>query len=353
MKGWRKETVIWFIVAVAAICSTGILTYLLIAGAADERSRGNAGGLTDECPPYAVCSDPGPGSGANGEGSGGPEDERDKASGHYRSAVQVIAIIDGEPITYADYEQFSVRYFGSSVLNHMLETALVEKEAEHLGIILTEADVEYELLRMMQGYESEEDFYLTMKKQLGMTKEQLLQDIRFRLLLEHIAIHDIEVTDEELNRYLEEHPEEIAAHTMLHIQQIPVSSLEEATEVIALLEEGTHFHDLAVGYGKDTLYPDGDLGWISANDPFVPYELLEYADTMKVGAISPPIELSDGSYVIIQLIGKQTMSGEERKMWEQQLRMELALSQARPLQEVLQDLRIKWNVSIIDPEFME
>ena len=80
----------------------------------------------------------------------------------------------------------------------MLDRYAIQMEADELGFKLTRADIDDELKRMQQGYESEELFYKSMKEQVGMSEPELRQDVNYKLLLERIATKDIHVTDEEI-----------------------------------------------------------------------------------------------------------------------------------------------------------
>ena len=73
----------------------------------------------------------------------------------------------------------------------MLDRDAIQMEADELGFKLTRADIDDELKRMQQGYESEELFYKSMKEQVGMSELELRQDVNYKLLLERIATKDI------------------------------------------------------------------------------------------------------------------------------------------------------------------
>src|SRR5690606_15451576 len=186
---------------------------------------------------------------------------------------------------------------------------------------VTEQQLERELMRMQEGYDSEQQFYEVMQEQLGMSKEEIVKDVTHRLLLEQIAVRGIEISDAKLQQYLAEHPEEQLAGTMLHIQQILVPSADEAEEVLELIRNGTDFSDLAAAFSEDDFYVNGDLGWVEADDPFIAEEIMERARAMAVGEISSPIPLSDGSYAVILLKGRKTLTTEERLAWEERLRL--------------------------------
>lgn len=266
-------------------------------------------------------------------------------------AFHPVAIVDGEIITLGDFYRYASTYFGNGILTQMINEQVVKLEAEELGIEVTEEDIAWELKQMQRGYDSEEEFYRVMREQLGMSQEDLIRDVSFRLMLERIATQDIIVTDQEYREYILHRPIEVISGVKLRLQQIIVDSMEEANAVLADLDSGVAFEDLAAAYSDDEMFPNGDLGWIEWNDPFVSQELLEEAKNLELYAWSGPVPLLDGTFGFVKLQGKQELTQEEQEKLEQQIRKEIALGKAQPLDDVLVDLRIKYNASILDSDF--
>jgi foldase protein PrsA len=263
---------------------------------------------------------------------------------------KVIAQIGGNQILQSELANNLYTTHGSELLNQMLDREAIQMEAEAIGLKLTRADIDQELKRMQQGYESEELFYKSMKEQVGMDKAELREDVNFKLLLEGIATKNIQVSDDEIAAYMNEHKDEFKNTIQLHIEQIEVDNINDANKVLDLLKKGNDFKKVAEENSTDTATASdgGDLGWVEEDDPFIPAPIIKMAKTLGKGEISPPIEI-EGHYYIIRLLDDKMNSKGTLEEIKAALRKQLALQKAPPLKQLTQDLRKKRGAIILDP----
>lgn len=343
----NKEVGYWLAIGLLTVALIGSLT----AWSIEYQRNDDAGtGSPEDCVQDEVgCGPTGLEPDPAVEGPAAGEDPSTEE--HVLMPFHPVATIDDQVITLRDFYLYASDYYGSSILNQMMDEQVLEAEAKALGIYVKTGEIEHELERMQQGYESEEEFFRTMKEQLGMDRNALERDIRHTLLMEKIATHDIVITDQDLAQYFKERPMEAMAGTQLHLIQIAVGSQAEAEAVIRDIAQGVQFEDLAAAYSDDTMFPNGDLGWVDWEDPFLPAEMMEQARKMVIGQVSPVIALGDGSFALIQLQDKRELNDEEREQMMDRIRMELALRKASSMQDLLIELRIKHNASVIDPHF--
>lgn len=312
----KKQSVLWGIIVVL-VCSV-IALAALVSGSPD---------------PGGVPAQPG------GEGTEISDD-------------RIVATIGGEEITYEQLLSVLEQEYGRLGLRQLLTRMAIDMESEASGIQVSDAEVDRELGVMQQGYDSEEQFYQSMRDQLGMTRDQIRNDLRYRILLEKIAIQSVIVHDQEIDEYIADHPEEFGPREQWRLSQITVRSKADAEEVLARIRSGTEFAEAAKRYSMDEMTSEdgGDLGFVERDDPFVPEAVLETAEKLKLGEVSGPIPVDD-YYVLIMVTERiEDIQVDDRQMREM-IRRELALSRAKPLREIERDLLEKRHAAIVDAQF--
>lgn len=241
---------------------------------------------------------------------------------------------------------------GTELLNQLLDREAIRLESDEKGFKISRDEVDAELARMQQGYDSEEQFYESMQTQLGMSKEDIREDVYYKLMLEKIATDAIQVSDSDINQYMKDHPEEFGVTSMLRIQKIVNQTEDQAKRTLELAKSGKDFGTLAKERSLDTATASdgGDLGWVEDNDPFIPQEILKAARALKVGEIAGPVHTDEG-YTVILLKDKKEQSKGSPEQIRQNVRKMLSLQKAPPMQDIIQSLRKKYNAVIVDQDF--
>jgi foldase protein PrsA len=264
-----------------------------------------------------------------------------------KPSLRVIATIGQKTITSEDLQQQLIQKYGLELLDQMVDHEVIRMEGLAEGIKVEEDEVAKELKRMQQGYDSEKQFYESMKEQLGFTEEALRADLYSRLLLEKLAIRSITITDEQVDAYIKAHPDEFKSSVLLRLQQIVVSSKENANRVISDLSNGLDFSLVAKERSLDdaTRNKGGDLGWLDEDDPFMVPALMDAAKQLKAGEVSKPISYNNEFY-FIKLRERKEESKAKKDELKEVIRKEIALREAPPLKEVIAKLRQRWGVRI-------
>jgi foldase protein PrsA len=266
-------------------------------------------------------------------------------------AERIVAKIGSREIKLGVLKEQLLEKYGAELVNQLLDRDAMQLEADRQGLKITREDVDGELKRMRQGYDSEEQFYESMESQVGLSKAEIREDVYYKLLLEKIATNRIKISDQDVEAYIKQHPEEFELISTLRIQLIVNGTADQARRTIELFKSGKDFAQLAKERSLDTATASegGDLGWVEDNDPFIPQEILKAARTLKVGDIGGPIQTAGGFAVILLKDKKEQSKGTSEEI-RQSVRKMLALQKAPPMQEIVQSLRDSYKAVILDPE---
>lgn len=260
----------------------------------------------------------------------------------------VVAVVGDRVIPKSKLNEELIKQYGDAVLRQLMVRHAIDLEAEASGLAVTQEETNDELERSAEGYENEEQFFSVMKEQLGMSKQQVLEEIRYRLLLQKITVRDVPVTEGEIKQYIADHPERFGEQRQYHLLWIVTATRAQAENILSRLESGEEFAELASAYSIDeyTSQNGGDLGFIEADDPFYDEAILSAAADMAIAEIAGPIELED-SYAIIQLAGTKTNSALTGQRLFDIARKELSLERARPQQEIEDELLSRYDAAIM------
>ncbi|MFD0869644.1 Foldase protein prsA precursor [Chlamydia abortus] len=262
---------------------------------------------------------------------------------------KIVGRVGDQDILLSVLEDKLLQKYGAELLNQMLDRTAIQLEADEMGLAVSEEEITHELSRMSQGYESMDAYYRSMKEQLGLTREELRDDVYYKLLLEKLATSNVKVTDKEIEDYIQAHKDEFRDTVHLRISQVISASLEQANKVYELASGGSDFARLAAERSLDTMSASdgGDLGWIEDNDPFVDESILQAARSMEIGEISRPIPL-DGGYAVIKLTNRKVDSIGTKEQIHEMVKKRLSLQKAPPLKEVVATIRKKREAVILD-----
>ena len=177
--------------------------------------------------------------------------------------------------------------------DQLLQQVVIEKILNDKYKV-TDKEVEKELSSVKEQYG---EGYEAALAQNNLTEEALKTNIRFSLL-QGKATADVEVTDEEIQKYYDQ------ASTELNARHILVEDEALAKELVKKLKAGEDFAKLAKENSIDTGSGEkgGDLGWFTVG-AMVP-EFNDAAYALEIDEISEPVQ-SEFGYHIIQVTDKR------------------------------------------------
>lgn len=217
-----------------------------------------------------------------------------------------------------------------SILDELINSEILLQRASQMNLMASDAEVE-DKFTASKGPYTEEEFQRKLKDS-DLTVDDLKSDIRRQLSIQKLLNREvaakISITDHDVSDYYAANrPQFNFVEPQYHLAQIVVTSHPdpsihnrkndkaaneaEAGRKAAMLAQrlsaGADFAQLAMDYSEDaTSSTGGDLGYnpessFNRSDPLLKKTVL----AMKPGEVSHPIQLKDGRYVILKLIGKE------------------------------------------------
>ncbi|MFE8700225.1 peptidylprolyl isomerase [Cytobacillus sp. FJAT-54145] len=188
-----------------------------------------------------------------------------------------------------------------------------------------------------------ENFELVLMQNNIKDEEEFRGILKRELLVQKASIKDIEATEEELQEYYDNYKTQIKARHIL------VADEETAKEVKQKLNEGAKFEDLAKEYSTDTVSAEqgGDLGFFGPGQMVPEFEEAAYA--LEIDEISEPVQSQHGYHIIQTTEKKEKPSFEEMKE-DIEFEVKVAKLDQTIMQEALQNELKEANVKVNDED---
>ena len=172
----------------------------------------------------------------------------------------------------------------TEILHWMAEQVLIEQAAAEMGIVLTDVEVEAALAQIVQDAGGEEAFQAQLERN-GLTRQDVWRELRAELV--SVAV---------IEQIVAAVPQ-TAEH--VHARHILTDTREEAERLLAQLQAGADFAELARTYSKDesTRAAGGDLGFFPRGVLLAP-EVEDAAFSLQPGQISQVVESSFGFHIV-------------------------------------------------------
>jgi len=223
-------------------------------------------------------------------GCGGEEGDED-----------VIATVQGERITREEAWELMGADPGTpipeEVVDRLITRRLVLREALDLGITVPDEKVE----RIYQALAANDEVILAGGPAARMREQKLREKVREDLLYEAVVgqevLDRIQVTEAEIAAYYQEHAAELDDRP-LKFHQIVTADLESADAVLARLEAGEDFEELARSLSIAPEGPAGGLVEVTGPED-LPQTLAAALEGLKVGEISGPVQTDYGFHLLM------------------------------------------------------
>lgn len=210
---------------------------------------------------------------------------------------EVVAKINNEVITKEDLYESLVGQYGAQALDSLIAERILKLEIEKQKIVVTDEEVDAKLDQLMNYYGGKESFDDFMSY-YGYEINDIKKDLNANLEIVKLLGDDVQITDEEISAYFEEHKGSMSTSDQVKASHILVETEEEANDIKAKITAGEDFATLAGTYSTDPGSKDlgGELGFFGKG-LMVP-EFEEVAFSLPIGEISSPVKTQHGYHII-------------------------------------------------------
>lgn len=204
---------------------------------------------------------------------------------------QAIVETDAGNITKEELYQELKKLYGDSVIQQLVEIKLLEDKYE-----ITDKELEEEFEYMREPFDSDEQFLMVLQQNGYESESDFKDSLRIHMLQMKAATEGIEVTEDKLKAFYEEHRERFGEAEASHIL---VDSEELANEIIQKLNDGAKFEDMVTEYSTDTgsISQGGSVGTVTIHSQLVP-EFINATLKLEEGEISEPVQSTYGFHII-------------------------------------------------------
>ena len=145
----------------------------------------------------------------------------------------IAAMVNGKPITRLKIMTEAEKMQGTQVLDNLVMESLIEQKAREKGVQISAEAIEDQINQIRQDVTDQgQDFDQLLAFQ-GFTMDELRHQIRLQQIVETLVSADIEVTEEEIDQYIEDNqdflPEEMEEEELreLVVDQLSQQKLSE------------------------------------------------------------------------------------------------------------------------------
>jgi peptidyl-prolyl cis-trans isomerase SurA len=295
-----------------------------------------------------------------------------------RVVDQLIAVIDGEPYTLRDVEQFAksklridfpsgdlgrINDRDGEVLEQFITDKLLEAEIRDAGINVTNEDVEQYIEQVRKSNRlSDSDFNAALARE-GMKPEAYRASVKTELakneLIRRKVRGRVSVTDADVERYYQLNAKNYRSVERARLRHILFSlsesakpdvvetTLAKAKEVYARIQGGEDFAALAKEFSEGAGRNDGgDIGWVNRGTMIAGLDEAAF-EKLAVGEVSEPFRTSMG-YHIVKLEARMGGATQSLATVAPKIKAELEAKalEERYLKWLKTDLRRKHRVDI-------
>jgi parvulin-like peptidyl-prolyl isomerase len=227
-----------------------------------------------------------------------------------------VASVDGEPVTLSDLKQFVAAQGGvtpeaiakgefeaEKYLHDLIVQQLLEKEAKSSGVTVGDAEIDAYIDEIRKQNHADAGEFEQLLKHRGLSpadyRRQVAADILKTRVIGARVRSRVNVSDQDIERYVRDNPRLMPQEGELHVQQIFIGADRKDAMLLDPKQEMERMHG-ELEDGKEMPEVGGqfyvDLGYVNADD-LLP-ELQSAVAGLDAGEATPVIESEKGLYIL-------------------------------------------------------
>ncbi|MCX5866496.1 MAG: peptidyl-prolyl cis-trans isomerase [Proteobacteria bacterium] len=236
-----------------------------------------------------------------------------------RTVEGIVAVVEGAPVTLSELNQFIAR--SSAVpnpslpgpddrkrwLEFLIEDRLIEKEAEKIGVTVSEPEVDQAITELLQANSLALPDLKNLLKERGLSEAEYRREISRELIRNRVLAREIQsrvfLSEDKVRTYYLENISRFSTPPQQRISQIFISrsrpqAEERLKKLERLLQEGKDFAELAREFSDDPSRQNGgDIGYFALSE--LKPELREALARLPLKKPSAPVRTEEGFHLLL------------------------------------------------------
>ena len=274
----------------------------------------------------------------------------------------VVAKVNDEVITQQEldktFEQLAQQnptITKEMVLNQTIMRYLILSEAKAKDIVVADEEVNSYIKNLESSFKQD---LAPVLEQLGVTLEELQEQVKEQLMITQLliveaSVEDVSITDEDLKKFYREAKDSLMVGERVEASHILVETEDEAKAIVAKLKAGADFAELAAERSIDPSAKTnkGNLGFFERGQMVKEFEDVAFALDLRV--VSEPVK-SEFGYHVIKVYKKESpkqlafdeVKDNIKQVLLEQRQQEVLASQQEVLASYIEKLREKAQIKI-------
>jgi foldase protein PrsA len=137
-------------------------------------------------------------------------------------SVFVAATVNGRPVSRLELVRILERQNGKAALESLITKQLIMQEAQNQNVQIEDKEVDNEIKKIEQSVAQQGQNFEELLKAQNLTRDSLKEQIKLEKTIQKIIGKDINVSDEEVNEYIEKNKESFPPDSKVEELREPV-----------------------------------------------------------------------------------------------------------------------------------